>query len=93
MDDDIMKRAEKRAIRRFWVSTFWVLWPAVMVGFFSYQIGKDVGEHDQRRKSQCRCGQTRTCAFGFGIVGEQSCVEDQWDGNRWARCEPKPLQP
>lgn len=70
----------------------WYLFPLVSTGFCFFQCGKVEGAHEQRAKHQCSCGQKRTCAFGVGIVGEQSCQEDRWDGNKWSRCEPK-LEP
>lgn len=41
-------------------------------------------------KSECRCGSTRTCPFGPGIVGQQTCWTSPFMVNEWTRCEPVP---
>lgn len=67
----------------------WVL-PMLPVGFISYQIGHTNGRLFEREENrdECACGQTRTCAFGPGIVGEQKCDDNTWK-NTWTRCEPR----
>jgi len=42
------------------------------------------------RESECHCGHTRTCAFGPGIVGQQTCRTGPFMINEWTRCEPAP---
>jgi len=63
----------------FWFS---LLALAAWVGYWK---GRSDGM--QERKNECDCGQTQTCAFGTGIVGEQKCRSGIY-GNRWSRCEP-----
>lgn len=67
----------------------WII-PTAMVGFFCYQIGHANGRLLERAemKDECGCGQTQTCAFGPGIVGEQSCRSSVYEKNEWTRCEP-----
>ncbi len=43
-------------------------------------------------KNECRCGDTRTCPFGPGIVGQQKCWTSSLMGNGWTRCEPAPKE-
>lgn len=93
MEQDRFRIGEKKALKAFASAAFWVLLQAIVVASCAYQIGKTEGAYEQRRKSECSCGNVRTCAFGVGIVGEQKCEPDRWDGNRWGRCEPRPFQP
>lgn len=52
------------------------------------------GEREERAaerreyRNDCICGDTQSCPFGLGIVGEQRCQTDSFMVNRWSRCEP-----
>lgn len=54
--------------------------------FLGYSFGEVAGRAE--RRNLCSCGDTRTCPFGPGIVGEQDC-RTGLDSNEWGRCEPK----
>jgi len=40
---------------------------------------------------ECMCGDTQTCPFGPGIVGQQKCQSSFFRPNKWGRCEPVPV--
>ncbi len=52
----------------------------------AYQKMFDAWKKEQA--NECVCGDTQTCSFGPGVVGEQQCRTDAVMSNRWSRCEP-----
>lgn len=65
---------------------------SAIVGFFggiSYGYNEGWSKAREEYKNECLCGSTQSCAFGPGIVGEQTCRTTGSFTNKWNRCEPK----
>lgn len=80
------------------MKTFIILLSILFIAYCIFDVGRMRGEsrqqaeafkeHMEQLQNRCGCGETRSCAFGAGIVGIQRC--SSFD-HTWMRCEPNTL--